>query len=310
LTIRGKFGVIAQILQMKKTLCYLVLLFAALSCSAKKEATYLDKDGVPKPTTYYVNDFTGHMLDGDEIDTLNARLKAYEHATTTQIVVILMPSLPDQWGSIEELAFQTGDVWKIGREDKDNGILMIILLEDRKIFIATGYGAEGALTDIQCTRIATNDMRPYFENKEYYKGISVGIDKIKLAMKGEYDKVAKIEMEEQSQRKKCIIWLIISAVVFIIIGAVSNPLVGTILNAICVVIIWYIIYGAIATPIWAAVIISSLIVLIVSAILKYGSGGEFDSYSSDYGGTGGGGSGGGFSGGGGSFGGGGGGGGW
>ena len=282
---------------MKKTLCYLVLLFAALSCSAKKEATYLDKDGVPKPTTYYVNDFTGHMLDGDEIDTLNARLKAYEHATTTQIVVILMPSLPDQWGSIEELAFQTGDVWKIGRED-------------RKIFIATGYVAEGALTDILCARIATNDMLPYFENKEYYKGISVGINKIKLAMKGEYDKVAKIEMEEQSQRKKCIIWLIISAVVFIIIGAVSNPLVGTILNAICVVIIWYIIYGAIATPIWATVIISSVIVLIVSAILKYGSGGEFDSYSSDYGGTGGGGSGGGFSGGGGSFGGGGGGGGW
>ncbi len=296
---------------MRKTLCYLTFLFAALSCSAKKEAAYLDKDGVPKPTTYYVNDFTGKMLDEDEIATLNARLKAYEDSTTTQVVVIIIPTLPDQWGDIADLAFETGDRWKIGQKDKDNGILLLILSEDRKMFIAPGYGAEGALTDALCTRIVEDDIVPYFKDEEYYDGISVGINKIELAMKGEYEAVAEVEMAKERQRIKFFTWMVGMIIMFSAVGAGVHPLLGTILQGIGASIAWKVIFGAIFAPFWIALIVVCIIVLVLSYMFRYGAeGGDGIGSFTGFGGGSGGSGGGGFSGGGGGFGGGGGGGGW
>lgn len=292
---------------MKKTLNLLFFLFVTLACFAKekKQPAYLDKDGVPKPTSYFVNDFTGEVLEPGEINSLNTRLKAYQDSTSTQVVVIIMSKLPKNWGDISDLAFETGDRWKIGQEDKDNGILILILFDDRKMFIATGYGAEGALPDMLCARIVRNDMAPLFKSGEYYKGISAGIDKIELAMKGEYTEADAAEIESIEDKKfKCLLILFVAAIIFIFIGSVSHPIVGGILQIIATFITWLVIFGSIFNPFWWVLIIGTIIVILLSAAVgdEDGIGGGFL--------FGGGSGGGGFSGGGGGFGGGGGGGGW
>lgn len=293
---------------MRKIVFALVAFLAAFlsSCLAVEEPTYLDKDGVPIPTNSYVNDFTGKILKSYEIDTLNSRLEEYEKSTTTQIVVIIMPTLPSQWGDIADLAFETGDRWKIGQEETDNGILLLILLDDRKMFIATGYGSEGALTDVICTRITQNNIAPHFKNEKYFEGISVGIEKIQLAMKGEYEKVAEEELKASNQKIRLLIWLFGMGVLLVILGSFTHPAVGGIAHSIGTLIVWKMIFGAIFSPVWAFLIVGGIVVLLVSFLVRNGafSGGGGGMFSGSGGG------GGGFSGGGGSFGGGGGGGGW
>ena len=295
---------------MKKTLSLVFFLFATFACFAKekKQPAYLDKDNVPKPTSYFVNDFTGEVLEPEEITSLNTRLQKYEDSTSTQVVVIIMSTLPKNWGDISDLAFETGDRWKIGQEDKDNGVLILILFDERKMFIATGYGAEGALTDMLCARIVRNDMAPLFKSREYYKGISAGIDKIQLAMKGEYTEADAAELESVQFRKGlCLFILVVTVFIFSIVGAVSNPLIGAFLQAIATFITWLVLFGTIFSPFWLILIIGVVVALILSLAFSSDGGGGF---SGGGGGFFSGGGGGGFSGGGGSFGGGGGGGSW
>jgi uncharacterized protein len=137
---------------------------------------------VPNPPRL-VNDFTG-TLRADERDRLEQKLKAYTDSTSTQIAIVMMKSLGQY--DIADYAFQLGEKWGIGGKANNNGILILAAMEDRKVFIATGYGMEGAIPDALAKRIVSNFIIPNFKMEAYYSGLDQATDMIIKLASGEY----------------------------------------------------------------------------------------------------------------------------
>jgi uncharacterized protein len=140
----------------------------------------------------YANDFTG-TLDQEQLSNLNYRLQTFDDSTSNQLVLLVIPTLNDY--PLDEYANETAEKNKIGTKKNDNGILFVIVKDDKKIRIEVGYGLEGALPDALASSIIRNVVVPYFKRNDYYGGISEGIDAIILATKGEY------KAEEKSHSK-------------------------------------------------------------------------------------------------------------
>lgn len=140
----------------------------------------------PKPEpAVYVHDLAG-WLTADQRQALEMKLRAYWDSTSTQIVVMIRKDIGDY--DKASYAFELGNRWGIGVKEKDNGLVMLIKTEppERGVFIATGYGLEGALPDITAGRIIRNTMAPYFRQSAYFEGINAGVDEIIRNLSGEY----------------------------------------------------------------------------------------------------------------------------
>ncbi|TNE61207.1 MAG: TPM domain-containing protein [Bacteroidetes bacterium] len=146
-----------------------------------------DRDLFPeKPyPAVFVHDYAG-WLTSSEKASLEAKLQRYNDSTSTQIVVMIRPDIGDYDRS--SYAFELGERWGVGQKGKDNGLIVLIKSEppDRGVFIATGYGLEGALPDITASRIIRRTMLPYFREEQYYQGINAGLDDVIKALAGEY----------------------------------------------------------------------------------------------------------------------------
>ena len=124
------------------------------------------------------------VLSPTEEASLEKILSEYRAETSNEIAVLIMPSLHGE--SIEDSAVDVGRAWGIGTSEHNNGILLLISLEDRKLFLATGYGLEGAVPDIVARGIIEKDIIPEFREGKYYDGILAGIDSLKKHIGGEY----------------------------------------------------------------------------------------------------------------------------
>jgi uncharacterized protein len=158
-----------------------------------------------------VNDLGG-LLNYNEIADLERTLVAYNDSTSNQVAIVVVRSIGDY--SIEEWALEIGRKWGIGRKAKNNGVLILVSLEPKKINISPGYGLEGALPDILCKRIISNEISPAFKQQQYFTGLDNGIKAIRKATIGEY----KMEdSDRQSGSKGSIIFFVIIAIFIIII---------------------------------------------------------------------------------------------
>lgn len=131
----------------------------------------------------YVTDET-KTLTSSQISTLNNKLSGFEKTTSNQIVVYMISSLNGE--SLEDLSITLAEKNKIGKKDKNNGVLLLIVKDDRKLRIEVGYGLEGALTDAICSQIIRKDITPQFKSGRYYEGINNGVDAIIAVTKNEY----------------------------------------------------------------------------------------------------------------------------
>ncbi|MBS7567100.1 TPM domain-containing protein [Mucilaginibacter sp. Bleaf8] len=156
----------------------LLLLFTALLFITVAQAQEIP----PKPDAP-VADFTG-TLSEDEKQQLIQKLIAYDDSTSTQIAVVLIKSVGAY--DINEYGTQLGRTWGIGQKGRNNGILLLVALNDRKVTIQTGYGAEGALTDAATHQIIEQDLKPNFKQGNYYAGLDAATTHIIQFMKGEY----------------------------------------------------------------------------------------------------------------------------
>lgn len=139
---------------------------------------------VPKaPTTSPVVDQT-NTLTPTQLSSLAGTIAAERTASSNQIAVLMVSSLEGQ--SIEDFSIAVAREWGIGTKEKNNGVLLVIAKDDRKLRIEVGYGLEGALTDAQSGRIIKNDITPKFKTGDYYGGISSGVNKIIQSIHGEY----------------------------------------------------------------------------------------------------------------------------
>ncbi|SHM21133.1 uncharacterized protein SAMN05444266_1076 [Chitinophaga jiangningensis] len=136
----------------------------------------------PNPPTL-VNDFAGVLL-REEDDALERKLVAYNDSTSTQIAVVIIKSVGEY--DISQVSLKILRDWGIGTKGKNNGILILVAVNDRKIRIETGYGAEGALPDALANQIISQDIKPAFRDGHYYQGLDDATTSIIKAMKGEY----------------------------------------------------------------------------------------------------------------------------
>ena len=136
----------------------------------------------PGKPTGFVNDFAG-VLKETERQQMETKLAAFEKNTGNEIAVVIIPDLGGD--TIENFSVELFKEWGIGKKSKDNGILLLVARDDRKVRIEVGYGLEGSLTDAQSSWILKNIIVPAFRENNFYGGIDGAVDKIMAAVNGE-----------------------------------------------------------------------------------------------------------------------------
>lgn len=130
----------------------------------------------------HVNDLAG-VLSGDEIRRLEDDLRAHREATGQEFALLIVPSLDGE--PIEDLTIRTVERWGLGRKGRDDGLLMLVAIADRKIRIEVGYGLEGAIPDVVASRVIRNLMVPRFRAGDYAGGIAAAFDELRSRGRGE-----------------------------------------------------------------------------------------------------------------------------
>lgn len=124
------------------------------------------------------------LLTPAQTQSLTQALAAAEQNTSNQLVVVTLPDL--QGYDIADYGYQLGREWGIGSKENDNGVLLIVAPNDRKVRIEVGYGLEGVLTDALSSAIVQQEILPAFRQGQFYGGIQAGVTSIQAAIKGEY----------------------------------------------------------------------------------------------------------------------------
>jgi uncharacterized protein len=124
------------------------------------------------------------MLSASEERWLSQKLAGYQDTTSTQIIIVTLPNLNGV--AAADYAIELGRQWGVGQQGQNNGIIILASRDDRKLFIATGYGLEGAIPDAIASRIIQNIMVPNFRQGSFYNGFSGAVDALIAAAQGEY----------------------------------------------------------------------------------------------------------------------------
>jgi uncharacterized protein len=161
-----------------------------------------------------VNDFVG-ALNPTERETLEQKLVAYNDSTSTQITIAIVKSTQPLPAS--DYAFALGRKWGIGQKGKNNGLVLLWATDDRKIYIATGRGMEGAIPDVIAKRIIANVISPEFKNQMYYRGLDKGTDEIIKYASGEYTADPNSSNGEDGSLAILIFFLVFLFILYIVI---------------------------------------------------------------------------------------------
>jgi uncharacterized protein len=180
-------------LAMVNKLIGFILVFLVLGAQAKE---------VPKAPTKdrWVQDY-GNVLELDQEIFLKRKLQAYYDSTSTEIAIVTEYSLDGD--DIFEYSHRLAEAWGIGKEGKDNGILIYAAIHDKKVYIQVGYGLEGAVPDAYAKRIINEHLRPNFREGRYGKGFNEATDVIIKLAEGEF------VFDDKPPKEGIPIWVII-----------------------------------------------------------------------------------------------------
>jgi len=137
----------------------------------------------PRPADIPIVDQT-NTLTPDQKASLAAQIATERAESGNQIAIVIVPTLEN--GALEDYSLSIAREWGIGTGQNNNGVLLLVVKNDRVLRIEVGTGLEGALTDIQSGRIIRNDIRPLFQQEKYFEGIQVGLTNIIASINGEY----------------------------------------------------------------------------------------------------------------------------
>lgn len=163
---------------MKRFLAFIFLLIS-VCVNAQIEKIIPARPSPPR----LVNDFT-RTLTPEQVQALEYKLVAYDDSTSSQIAVVIINSLEGY--DIAEYGLALGRKWQVGGKEFNNGIVLVIAKDDRKVRIEVGYGLEGAIPDITAKSIIDNDLTPNFKEGNYYRGLDKATDDLIKAAAGEY----------------------------------------------------------------------------------------------------------------------------
>jgi uncharacterized protein len=157
------------------TFTLLAALFISHSVASQK--------AIPELWGLHVHD-EAHILTQATVDKLEHQLIAFQDSTSNEIAILIVAALDGE--SLEDYSLKVVEKWQLGKKAKDNGALLLIVVDEHKMRIETGYGLEGVLTDAICSRIIRNEIAPYFRQNNYDEGVTNGINAIERAIGKEY----------------------------------------------------------------------------------------------------------------------------
>lgn len=238
-------------------------------------------------------------LSAEQRDALEARLAAFEAHKGAQIAILLVPTVQPE--TIEQYALRVAEAWRLGRQGVDDGALLLIARQDRKLRIEVGYGLEGVLNDATAKRIISETITPRFKQGDFYGGIDAGLDAMLKVVDGEALPPPKgsAETKPAGLEDNLEALLAIGFILVFVVGGVLRAIFGRLLGAGIVGVA----AGAIAALIVSSLAVSGLVGVVAFIASLFAGRSGIGGWSSGGGGWRGGS--GGFSGGGGGFGGGG-----
>ncbi|GAB4124506.1 MAG: YgcG family protein [Sideroxydans sp.] len=160
---------------MKRAAALLLAVLLLVAAAARGEVA------VPS-LTQRVTDLTA-TLDPSQVQALAAKLTALETAKGAQLAILLVPTTQPE--TVEQYALRVAEAWRLGRKGVDDGILLLVAKEDRKLRIEVGYGLEGALNDATAKRIISEIITPAFQQGDFYGGLDAGVEAISRVVQGE-----------------------------------------------------------------------------------------------------------------------------
>jgi uncharacterized protein len=134
------------------------------------------------PLKAHVTDLTG-TLSASQLRDLDSRLSEFERGKGSQIAVLMLPSTQPE--TIEEYSIRVADAWKIGRARVDDGAILVVAKNDRKLRVEVGRGLEGAIPDAIAKRVVSDVITPHFRSGDYYGGIAAGTGALMKLIEGE-----------------------------------------------------------------------------------------------------------------------------
>ncbi|MBL6987517.1 MAG: YgcG family protein [Methylobacter sp.] len=178
--------------------------------------------GVPE-LSLRVTDLTG-TLSVEQVTHLENKLAAFESKTGSQIAVLIVPTTGPK--DIAGFGIEVADLWKIGRKGVDDGVILLVAKDDRKLRLEVGYGLEGVIPDAIAKRVIAETITPYFKNGDYAGGIDAGVEQLMKLIEGE-ELLAPSENTDSPQDEGGVMMVL---VVGLIVGFVLSAMMGQVMG--------------------------------------------------------------------------------
>jgi len=179
------------------------------------------------PLTGRVVDQTGTLSSGD-IDRLTQTLKNLELRKGSQVAVLIVPTTQPE--TIEQFSIRVADAWKIGRKKIDDGAILVVAKDDRRLRIEVGYGLEGALPDVTTKRIIDEIIAPKFRSGDFAGGISAGVERIISVIDGE--QLPAPPPHQTSDLLNVDLFNPVTVILVIIVGGILRTALGRLMGAV------------------------------------------------------------------------------
>jgi uncharacterized protein len=205
-----------MILSSMKKLQIIILLFVVFSFANAQEGVekYFPKS--PNPPKLVIDDEKLNLLTTAQEEALEKKLVAYDDSTSNQILIVTTADIGDY--DISDFAVALGRKWGVGGKEFNNGLIIVVLVPKdggkRQVWIATGYGLEGAIPDITAKQIIDNDIIPNFKANDIYRGLDEGTSDLMRAAAGEYKPPAGYSQRRGGKKGGN---LIVAAIIFVVI---------------------------------------------------------------------------------------------
>jgi len=227
-----------------------------------------------------VTDLT-RTLSADQRAALEQKLAAFEARKGAQIAVLLVPTTRPE--SIEQYGIRVAEAWKLGREGVDDGVILLVALEDRALRIEVGYGLEGVIPDAVANRVIDEVIVPFFRQGDYYGGIDAGVTRLMRLIDGEPLPPPAARAPGWGGIERAFSF---AFVMVFVLGAILRALLGRLLGAVAsgaitTFVIWFL-AGSLALG-----VVLGLVVLFLVLATSFGRGG-YGGWASRHGGYGGG----------------------
>ena len=179
---------------------------------------------------------TGHVIDTtatfspDQQQALEAKLTAFEASSGAQVVVLMVPTTQPE--DIASYANRVGNVWKIGRKEVGDGLILLVAKDDRKLRIEVAKTLEGAIPDLAASNVINDAITPRFKQGDFAGGVDAGVDQIVALVKGEALPAPKARITPQSQELDWQQLLIFAVFAVPIVGAIARSIFGAKLGSV------------------------------------------------------------------------------